>query len=122
MDKKTIFDSVIRVTAEVCLVTEAEILNGCKKEDVVTARSVAVFWLTAAGFSVESIKGCTEVDSSGQINNIKSRIEDYWKNRWAYHMIVKEVGRRLLNIAHSVGEDFDMEIPLNHMRRVSGKY
>lgn len=110
------------MTAEVCLVTEAEILNGCKKEDVVTARSVAVFWLTAAGFSVESIKGCTEVDSSGQINNIKSRIEDYWKNRWAYHMIVKEVGRRLLNIAHSVGEDFDMEIPLNHMRRVSGKY
>lgn len=122
MDKREIFDHVIRVTAEVCMVTEDEIMNGCRKEDVVTARSVAVFWLTAAGFSVESIKGCTDVDSSGQINNIKARIEDYWVNRWAYHMIVKEVGRRLLEVARSVGEEFDMEIPLGHMRRVTGKY
>lgn len=122
MDKKTISDSIIKVTAEVCFVTPEEILNGCKKEDVVTARSIAVFWLTAAGFSVESIKGCADVDSSGQINAIKARIEDYWVNRFAYHMLVKEAGRRLLDIAHAVGEDFDMDIPINHIRKVTGKY
>lgn len=89
---------------------------------MVTARSITVFWLVAAGFSVESIKGCTDVDSSSQINAIKARIEDYWVNRFAYHMLVKEVGRRLLAIARSVGEDFDIEIPINHLRKVTGKY
>lgn len=122
MDKRQIFNRIIEVTAQVCDVTTDEILDGTRKEDVVTARSITIFWLTAAGFSVESIKGCTDISSSSQVNNISSRIEDYWVNRFAYHMLVKEVGRRLLDIAHSVGEDFDMDIPINHMRRITGKY
>lgn len=122
MNKKEIFDKILEVTADVCDVSAEEILDGTRKEDVVTARSITVFWLTAAGFSVESIKGCTDVVNSGQINAIKSRIEDYWVNRFAYHMLVKEVGRRLLDIAHSVGEDFDMDIPIDHIRKVTGKY
>lgn len=122
MNKREIFNKILQVTAEVCDVEEKEILDGNRKEDVVTARSITVFWLVAAGFSVESIKGCTDVDSSSQINAIKARIEDYWANRFAYHMLVKEVGRRLLAIARSVGEDFDIEIPINHLRKVTGKY
>lgn len=122
MDKKEIFDHIIDVTAEVCMVEAEEIINGSRRDDVVTARSIVVFWLNAAGFSVESIKSCAGVDSSGQVNAIKSRMEDYWKNKFAYHMWVKEVGVRLLKIARSMGENFDMEMPLNHMRRVTGKY
>lgn len=122
MDKKGIFDMVIGITADVCMVEKDDIINGRRGGDVVAARSIVVFWLTAAGFSVESIKGCADVDNSSQINAIKSRIEEYWVTRFAYHMLVKEVGARLLEYAHSIGEDFDIETPINHIRRVTGKY
>lgn len=122
MDKKGIFDKVIGITADVCMVEKDDIINGKRGGDVVAARSIVVFWLTAAGFSVESIKGCADVDNSSQINAIKARIEEYWVTRYAYHMLVKEVGVRLLEYAHSIGEDFDVETPINHIRRVTGKY
>lgn len=123
MTKIEIFTKIVNVTAEVCGVTSEDIMNSnCRKEDVVTARSLVVFWTIAAGFSIESLLMCTDNTSANSINSIKSRIEDYWCNRYAYHMLAREIGRRLLDYAHSIGEDFDMELPLRKIAKATEKY
>lgn len=122
MTKKEIFDKILRTTADVCNVSSDDIIDGSRKEDVVTARTICVFWCSAAGFSVESLVQCTEVNNAYSINAVKARIEEYWVDRFAFHILIKEVGRRLQNFARSIGEDFDVMKPVNHLSRVTGKY
>lgn len=122
MDKMEIFNKVVQISAEVCNVSPDDIMNGVRKEDVVFARAISVFWLTAAGFSVESLLACADLNNANSINSIKAKQEEFWTERFAYHMLVKEAGRRLLDYAHSIGEDFDVNKPIRHLSRVTGKY
>lgn len=122
MTKKDIFDKIAEVTAEVCNVEVEDILNGSRKEDVVTARTICVFWCQAAGFSVESLLRCTDRTNPNSINSIQARFEDYWVNRFAFHILVKTVGKRLLDYAHSIDEDFDINIPISRISKFTGKY
>lgn len=122
MTKREIFDLIISETAYVCDVSAADIINAVRKEDVVTARAILVFWCDAAGFSVESLLKCCDCNNANSINAIKAKQEDFWVNRFAYHMLVKEVGERLHTYALSIGEDFDMWKPLDHMAKITGKY
>lgn len=122
MDKRQIYNKIAEITAEVCGVSVDDIQTGCRKEDVVTARTIVIFWCDAAGFSVESLLCCTECNNANSINSIKARQEEFWREKYAYHMLVKEVGVRLLEYAHSIGEDFDMWKPLDHIARITDKY
>ena len=122
MTKREIYNKILETTAVVCGVEVDDIQNGCRKEDVVTARTIVVFWSVAAGFSVESLLRCTDCNNANSINSIKQRQEDFWKERYAYHMLVKEVGVRLLEYARNIGEDFDMWLPLDRMAKATGKY
>lgn len=122
MTKKEIFDKIAETCADVCNVSVEDIINGSRKEDVVTARTLLIFWTDAAGFSVESLVKCTESNSPNSINSVKARVEEYWSNRFAFHVLLKEIGKRLLEFAHSIGEDFDVQKPVNHLRRITGKY
>lgn len=122
MTKREIYNKILETTAVVCGVEVDDIQNGCRKEDVVTARTIVVFWSVAAGFSVESLLRCTDCNNANSINSIKQRQEEFWKERYAYHMLVKEVGCRLLEYARSIGEDFDMWLPLDRMAKATGKY
>lgn len=122
MTKKEIFDKIVETCALVCNVSPDDIISGCRKEDVCTARALCVFWADAAGFSVESLVICCECNNANSINSVKSRIENMWIERWAFHLLASEVGRRLLTFAHSIGEDFDMYLPLKKMSKITGKY
>lgn len=122
MTKQEIFDKIVAISAEVCNVAKEDIVNGCRKEDVVTARSISIFWCLAAGFSVESLLTCAELNSHNSIDSIKARFEEYWVERFAYHMLIKEVGKRLHEYAHSIDEDFDLQKPIARMSKRTGKY
>lgn len=122
MTKKEIFDKITEICAEVCSVSVEDILNGCRKEDVVTARTLVIFWCDAAGFSVESLVHLTDSNNANSINSVKSRIETMWIERFAFHMLVKEVGDRLLKFAHSIDEEFDVYLPLRRISKATGKY
>lgn len=122
MKKREIYNKILSTTAITCDVDIEDIQNGCRKEDVVTARTIVVFWCDAAGFSVESLLKCTETNNANSINSIKARQEEFWKNKFAYHVMTKDVGMELLEYAHSIGEDFDVWKPLDHMAKITGKY
>lgn len=121
MDKKEIFNKIAEITADVCNVTVGDIMGRVKKEDVSIARSLLIFWANESGFSVESLVICTGSNYANSINSIKARIEEYWRDKWAYHILAKEIGTRLLDYAHSIGEDFDLEKPLKRMSRITGR-
>lgn len=121
MTKKEIFDKIAEITADVCNVSVDDILSGVRKRDVVTARSLLIFWCDAAGFSVESLVTCTDSNYANSINSVKARIEEYWRDQFAYHMLAKEIGVRLVDYAHEIGEDFDMWKPIRHMNRIAGR-
>lgn len=122
MTKQEIFDKISETCADVCNVSVEDIICGCRKEDVVTARTLTIFWCLAAGFSVESLVHCTDSNNANSINSVKARIEEMWVDKFAFHMLVIETGKRLLSYAHSIGEDFDMWKPINHISKVTGKY
>ena len=122
MTKQEIFDKIVAISAEVCNVSVDDIMNQCRKEDVVTARSIAIFWCHAAGFSVESLLECAGLQNHHSIDSIKAKFEEYWTERFAYHMLVKEVGKRLHEFANSIGEDFDVQKPIRRMSEITGKY
>ena len=122
MTKRDIYNKIEEISAAVCDVSVEDIRNGCRKEDVITARTIVVFWCDAAGFSVESLLRCTDNTNANSINSIKARQEEYWTNKYAYHMLIKEVGMRLLDYAVSIGEDFDVWKPIDHMAKITGKY
>lgn len=122
MTKKEFFNKILETTAEVCSVSKEEIMNGCRKEDVCGARSIVVFWCTAAGFTCQSLLTCIGRTGANSIKSISEQIEYNWKNRFAYHIFLKEVGQRLLNYSSSIGEPFDLEKPLKHMSKLTGKY
>lgn len=122
MTKRQIYDKIAEVTAEVCDVSVDDIHNGCRKEDVVTARTICIFWADAAGFSVESLLKCMDCNNANSINSVKARIEQMWIERFAFHMLIIEVGKRLLNYARSIEEEFDVFLPINKLRRITNKY
>ena len=122
MTKKEIFDKIALTCAEVCNVSVNDIINACRKEDVCTARALLVFWCDAAGFSVESLVKWCECNNANSIHSVRSRIEQMWIERFAFHMLVSEVGRRLLDYAHSIGEDFDIWKPIRKISKSTGKY
>ena len=122
MTKQEIFDKIIDTCAEVCNVSRDDIINARRHEDVCTARALLVFWCDAAGFTVESMVKLCDCNNANSINSVRSRIEQMWVERFAFHMLAAEIGRRLLDYAHSVGEDFDMYRPLRKIARSTGKY
>lgn len=122
MTKLEFFNIILNTTAEVCNVKPEEIMNGCRKEDVCGARSIVVFWCNAAGFTCQSLMSCIGRTGANSIKAIQQAIEYNWANRFAYHMLVKEVGKRLYEYAQSIGEEFDLEKPLKHISKVTGKY
>lgn len=122
MTKKEIFDKILGVAAEVCDVSTGSIINGCKEDDAVIARSVVVFWCYAAGFSTQDIAKQAGVSNATQVNNIKSKIEVYWTEKYIYHMILAEVGKKLAEYEDSIGEYFDYRKPLFHMSKITDKY
>lgn len=122
MTKKDIFLKIAEICAIVCDVDIEDILGGVRKEDVVTARVIMVFWCDAAGFSVESLLQQMEKNNANSINSIKAKTEEMWVERFAFHMLVVEVGRRLQDYARSIGEDFDVWKPIRHMSKITGKY
>lgn len=122
MTKQEIFDKILDTCADVCNVDKADIINACRKEDVCTARAILVFWCDAAGFSVESLVKCCECNNANSINAVRARIEPMWKDKFAFHILVAEVGKRLLEYAISIGEEFDVLRPIRRIERATGKY
>lgn len=122
MTTKEIFEKILKTCAEVCNVEEGEIIDGSRKEDVVTARALLVFWCMEAGLSVESLLRCINKTNANSINSIRVKIEKMWVERFAFHLLCREVGKRLLNHMHSIGDEFDIEKPLNRLARTTGKY
>lgn len=122
MTKLELFNKILQITSEVCNVKAEDIMNGCRKEDVCGARSIVIFWCNAAGFTCSSLLTCIGRSGANSIKTINKNIEEYWKTRFAYHIFVKEVGTKLLNYAQSIGEEFDIEIPLKHMSKITNKY
>ena len=122
MSKTEFFNTILQTTADVCNVKASDIMNGCRREDVCGARSIVVFWCNAAGFTCQSLLTCIGRTGANSIKSIQQNIEDYWKNRFAYHMFVKEVGERLLKVADSIGETFDIEKPMKHISKITNKY
>ena len=122
MTKKEIFEKIMEITALVCDVKVDDMRARVRKEDVVTALTIVVFWADAAGFSVESLCKCLASNNANSVNVVKKRVEEYWREKFAFHMLVKDVGVRLHEYALSEGEDFDYWKPLRHMSKVTGKY
>ena len=122
MTKQEIFNKILETCADVCSVNKADIINACRKEDVCTARAILVFWCDAAGFSVESLVKCCECNNANSINAVRARIEPMWKEKFAFHLLVAEVGKRLLEYAISIGEEFDVLRPIRRIERATGKY
>ena len=122
MTKIEFFNKILETTADVCNVSAGDILDGCRKEDVCVARSIVVFWCNAAGFTCQSLLSCTGKRKSNSIKSIQSQIEYNWSNRFAYHILLQDVGTRLLQYAKSIGECFDVNKPLKYLRKATGKY
>lgn len=122
MTKKEIFNHIIETCAHVCNVEVSEIINACRKEDVCTARAILVFWCDAAGFTSESLAKLCECNNAQSINAVRQRIETLWVERYAFHLLVFDVGARLHEIALNNGCDFDMYVPLKRIAKATGKY
>lgn len=122
MTKQEFFNKILETAAEVCNVSKDEIMNGCRKEDVCGARSIVVFWCNAAGFTCQSLLTCMGRSGANSMKSIEQQIIYNWTNRFAYHIFLKEVGKRLLAFASEIGEPFDLEKPLKHMSKLTGKY
>lgn len=122
MTKQEIFDHIVQTCARVCNVEIDDIINACRKEDVCTARAILVFWCDAAGFTTESMVKLCECNNANSINAVRNRIEPLWTERYAFHILVYEVGARLHEIATRHGYDFDIFVPLKKMAKRTGKY
>lgn len=122
MTKQEIFDKILEICAEVCKVNKKDIINARRQEDVCTARALLVFWTDAAGFSGESMIKLCECKNANSINSVRLRIEPLWNDKYAFHLLVADVGRKLLKYAHSINEDFDMWKPIRKIARSTGKY
>lgn len=120
MTKQEIFTHIIDTCARVCGVSNEEIMNGRKNDSVVIARSIAVFWLNAAGFSVADIMRCTGRKNHESIDSIKNKIEAYWSQIWDYHVFVEAVGSGLHDIGQSCGISFDMWKPIRRIQAITG--
>ncbi|MBQ0074664.1 MAG: hypothetical protein KBT34_10765 [Prevotella sp.] len=122
MTKRDIFDKIVFTCAEVCEVSIDDIISGCRKADVSTARALLVLWADAAGFTTESMVKLCECNNANSINAVRARIEPMWSGQYSFHILAAEIGRRLLTFAHSIGEDFDLYKPLKRMSKATGKY
>lgn len=117
MTKKEVFDTIVRTTADVCSVSPDDIKGSCKRESVVAARAIVVFWLDKAGYRTDDIMDLAGRENPEPVNKIKRRIEEYWKE-WLFRTLTLEVGTRLEKIAQEIDNDFDLNIPLNRMREI----
>lgn len=122
MTKREIFDRIILTCAEVCDVKVDDIISGKRKADVSTARALLVLWADAAGFTTESMVNLCECNNANSINAVRARIEPMWIEKYSFHILAYEVGRRLLAFAHSIGEDFDLYKPLKRLSKATRKY
>ena len=121
MTKKQIFDTIVTVSAEVCNVTVEDIMNQRRTADVVTARSVATFWCLSSNLTVHDMMACIGLNNHNSIDSIRTKFEHRWEYEYCYHMLILEVGIRLLNIANEHGEHFDMWAPIEHIQKTTGK-
>ena len=121
MTKKDIFDTIIKVSSDVCNVTVEDIMMQCRKADVVTARSVATFWCLSSNMMVQDMMSCIGLKNHNSIDCIKAKFEWRWVNEYCYHMLILETGIQLLNIANEHGEHFDLWTPIEHIQKVTGK-
>ena len=122
MTKREIFDKILFTCADVCNVNMDDIINARRGEDVSTARALLVLWADAAGFTTQSMVKLCECNNANSINAVRARIEPMWAERYSFHILAAEVGRRLLAFAHSIGEDFDLYKPLKKLSKATGKY
>ena len=122
MTKLEIFNKILSTCAEVCEVSKDDIVNGCRKADVSTARALLVLWTDAAGFTTESMVKLCKCNNANSINAVRARIEPMWIEQFAFHLLAYDVGRRLLAFAHSIGENFDLYKPLKRLSKATGKY
>lgn len=122
MTKREIFDIILDTCADVCNVKREDIINACRREDVSTARAILVFWCDAAGFTVETLVRFCECNNANSINSVRARIEPMWIERYAFHLLVIEVGKRLLEFARCIGDDFDVNKPIRRIARNTGKH
>ena len=121
MTKKDIFDTIVKVSAEVCGVSIDDIMHQCRKADVVTARSIATFWSLSSNLTVQDMMACIGLKNHNSIDSIKTKFESRWTNEYCYHMLILEAGIRLLNTANEHGEHFDLWTPIEHIQKITGK-
>lgn len=121
MTKQEIFTHIIDTCARVCNVPKEDIIGSRRNDSIVIARSIAVFWLDAAGFSVDDIMRCTGRKNHECVDTIKKSIEGRWVKIWDYHVFVKEVGDSLHDIGQSYGIDFDIWKPIRRIQAITGR-
>lgn len=121
MTKQEIFDKIVSVSSEVCNVSVDDIMKQCRKADVVTARSIATFWCLSSRLTVQDMMSCIGLKNHNSIDSIRAKFEDRWTDDYYYHMLILEVGIRLLNFAKEIGEEFDLWSPIEHLQKITGK-
>lgn len=121
MTKKEIFDKIVAISADVCNVSVSDVMTQVRKADVVTARSIATFWCLSSKFTVQDMMSCVGLKNHNSIDSIRSKFEWRWEYEYCYHMLILEVGIQLLNYANSIGENFDLWTPIDHLQKITGK-
>lgn len=121
MTMQEIFDTIVEVSAEVRGVEKEVMYSDSHAHAVAEARSLAVFWLTAAGFETDDIVRFACKRNAESINKIKRNIEVYWTEKYCYRECIIEVGRRLHEHALMIDNPFDINVPIEHIRRITKK-
>lgn len=119
MTKREIFDKVIETTSDVCNVPITDIMERRRTDDAVIARTIALFWLTAANMSTREIMKFTNTNNHQSIDAMRAAIEPNWK-MWDYHILVEEVGRRLADYGVTQGIMFDYWRPIRRIQNATG--
>lgn len=121
MTKKEIFDTIVKVSSDVCAVSVEEIMHQCRKADVVTARSIATFWCLSCDLTVQDMMACIGLKHHNSIDSIRAKFEQKWAEEHCYHMLILETGIRILNLANEHGEYFNLWGPIDHLQKITGK-
>lgn len=121
MTMQEIFETIVDVSAEVRGVNKQLLYSDNHSHAVAEARSLAVFWLSAAGFETDDIVRFAHKRNAESINKIKRNIETYWTEKYCYRECIIEVGRRLHEHALMIENPFDINVPIDHIRRITHK-
>lgn len=122
MTMQEIFETIVQVSAEVRGVEVDDMYSSSHAHALAEARSMAVFWLSAAGFETDDIVRFAHKRNAESINKIKRNIEVYWVEKYHYREGIIEIGRRLHEHAIQIENPFDVNIPINHIRRITKKH